>query len=75
MICMCICACVKVLHFLLSGHGSAAAQVNVVQYFKHKHGIDCQYPELPCLQLGNARTCIPMEFVTVLGGCSVAYRL
>ncbi|CAE7263081.1 AGO14 [Symbiodinium natans] len=43
-------------------------KVNVVQYFKHKHGIDVWYPDLPCIQLGSARNCIPMEFVTVLGG-------
>ena len=47
-------------------------EVNVVQYFKHKHGIDVWYPDLPCIQLGSARNCIPMEFVTVLGGASDA---
>ena len=43
-------------------------RVDVVSYFKHKHGISVQYPDLPCIQLGNARTCIPMEFVYVMGG-------
>ncbi|CAE6967225.1 ago3 [Symbiodinium sp. CCMP2456] len=42
--------------------------VDVAAYFRHKHNIDLKYPELPCIQLGNARTCIPMEFVVVMGG-------
>ncbi|CAJ1395551.1 unnamed protein product [Effrenium voratum] len=43
-------------------------KVNVVDYFWHKHNIRVQYPELPCIQLGNPRNCIPMEFVYVMGG-------
>jgi len=43
-------------------------KVDVAAYFKHKHNIDLKYPELPCIQLGNSRNCIPMEFVFVMGG-------
>ena len=39
-----------------------------MSYFKHKHGIEVRYPELPCLQLGNPGNCVPLEFVTVMGG-------
>ncbi|CAE7457295.1 AGO2 [Symbiodinium natans] len=43
-------------------------KTDVVSYFKHKHNITVQYPDLPCVQLGNVRNCVPMEFVWVMGG-------
>eukprot|EP00439_Symbiodinium_sp_Y106_P055488 s5328_g7.t1 len=43
-------------------------KVDVAAYFKHKHGLTLQYPDLPCVQLGNARNCIPMEYIYVMGG-------
>ena len=47
-------------------------KVDVAAYFKHKHGLTLQYPDLPCVQLGNARNCIPMEYIYVMGGASAA---
>ena len=41
-------------------------------YFKHKHNIQVRYPELPCLQLGNPGNCIPLEFVSVMGGWGIS---
>lgn len=49
-------------------HERFGLQADVVSYFKHKHGIEVRYPELPCLQLGNPGNCVPLEFVTVMGG-------
>lgn len=43
-------------------------KVDVAAYFKHKHGLTLKHPDLPCIQLGNARNCIPMEYVYVMGG-------
>ncbi|CAE8706965.1 unnamed protein product, partial [Polarella glacialis] len=43
-------------------------QITVADYFQRKYQITLKRPFLPCLQLGNAMNCVPMELVTILGG-------
>ncbi len=43
-------------------------KVSVSQYFKEKHNITLQYPDLPCLKLGNNGACIPMELCEIMDG-------
>ena len=46
-------------------------KVTVEQYFQHKHGLRLKYPDLPCVQVGTATNCVPMEYVYVMGGLLV----
>ena len=43
-------------------------KVTVEQYFRHKHGLRLEHPDLPCVQVGSATNCVPMEYVYVMGG-------
>ena len=43
-------------------------KVTVEEYFLHKHGLRLEYPHLPCVQVGTATNCVPMEYVYVMGG-------
>ena len=45
------------------------AQVSVFDYFKRKYNSTLQYPDLPCLKLGqNASSCIPLELCSIMKG-------
>ena len=62
----------------VSGLSSASAKneifdcdgkkVSVFEYFKDKHKITLQYPDLPCLKLGKNGACIPMELCNIMEG-------
>jgi len=43
-------------------------EITVEEYFKKKHGVTLQCPELPCLSLNKREDYTPIELVTVLGG-------
>ena len=43
-------------------------QISVFEYFKKKYNITLQYPDLPCLKLGQNAACIPLELCNIMDG-------
>ena len=43
-------------------------RVSVVDYFREKYGKQLQYPELPCVKIGQKGSLIPMELCRVIDG-------